>query len=169
MAEVMALLNSRPLTHISVDPADLEPLTPNHFLLGRPQQDLPPSPFSSPQIPTRRQWSTNQAIVNQFWRRWMTEYVPSLIERRKWLSDRRNLIPDDIVLVVDSNTPRGSWPMGRIVKTLPGDDEIVHIVEVKTKDGHYIRPVSKLCLLLAAENSGPDPGSTTPSPEEDQE
>ena len=96
----------------------------------------------------------------------MTEYVPSLIERRKWLSDRCNLIPDDIVLVVDSNTPRGLWPMGCIVKTLPGDDDIVRVIEVNTKDGH---PVSKLCLLLAAENSAPDPGSAPPNPEEDKE
>ena len=28
-----ALLNSRPLTHVSVDPNSLEALTPNHFLL----------------------------------------------------------------------------------------------------------------------------------------
>ena len=28
-----SLLNGRPLTHVSVDPRDPEPLTPNHFLL----------------------------------------------------------------------------------------------------------------------------------------
>jgi hypothetical protein len=35
LAEVMAILNARPLTHLSVDPEDENPLTPNHFLLGR--------------------------------------------------------------------------------------------------------------------------------------
>ena len=43
VTEVEALLNGRPLTHVSTDPADYQPLTPNHFLIGRasPQLHLP--------------------------------------------------------------------------------------------------------------------------------
>ena len=33
-AEVKSILNSRPLTHMSDDPNDPRPLTPNHLLLG---------------------------------------------------------------------------------------------------------------------------------------
>ncbi len=75
IAEVSALLNARPLNHVSVDPADLEPLTPNHFLLGRPQPDLPPAPFVElTNKPTKKQWRHAQALTDQFWRRWMEEY-----------------------------------------------------------------------------------------------
>ena len=35
VVDVEALLNSRPLTHVSVSPDEPEPLTPNHFLFGR--------------------------------------------------------------------------------------------------------------------------------------
>ena len=37
VAEVASLINSRPLTHLSVDPDDPDPLTPNHFLCGGPR------------------------------------------------------------------------------------------------------------------------------------
>ncbi|XP_059350125.1 uncharacterized protein LOC130704359 [Daphnia carinata] len=41
IAEVEALLNARPLTHLSMDPEDPDPLTPNHFLYGGALPYLP--------------------------------------------------------------------------------------------------------------------------------
>ena len=35
----------------------------------------------------------------------------------------------------------------RIVQVLPGKDDVVRMVEVRTKDGVYVRPVSKLAKL----------------------
>ena len=40
-AEVVTILNSRPLTLVSDDPSDYEPLTPSHFLLQRQTFALP--------------------------------------------------------------------------------------------------------------------------------
>jgi len=42
MVGVESLLNGRPLKHVSVDPTDPIALTPNHFLLGRANANLPP-------------------------------------------------------------------------------------------------------------------------------
>ena len=43
--EVEAIMNNRPLLHVSSDITDMEPLTPNHLLLGRPQAIVPTGIF----------------------------------------------------------------------------------------------------------------------------
>ena len=147
MTEVEALLNARPLTHVPVDPSEPEVLTPNHFLLGRASANLAPVFVVNGDICLRKQWRTAQVLVNQFWRRWIKEYAPYLTERRKWGTERRNLEENDVVLVVDQNSPRGIWPLARVVRALPGPDGRVRTALVKTRTGEYVRPVAKLCLL----------------------
>ena len=66
--------------------------------------------------------------------------------------ERRNLKPGDIVLVVDSNSPRGHWPLGRILEVLPGADGIVRVAKVYVGKKVSIRPVNKLCVLLEKES-----------------
>ena len=150
LKEVAALLNSRPLTHLSVDPEDPEPLTPNHFLFNRAQPYMAPGVFSDPsEILSRRRWRRTQVLIDQIWRRWMKEYLPTLIERKKWLYPTKPLTVGDIVLLADPNTPRGVWPLGRIISAYPGSDGIIRVATVKTKTGTYLRPVAKMCLLEA--------------------
>ena len=147
IVEVESLLNSRPLTHISVDPSDPEPLTPNHFLLLRASPNFPQDVIQDYEITSRRRWRAAQVMVNHFWQRWLKEYLPSIIERRKWLQSRANLKEGDIVLIADPNTPRGQWPVGHIIRTIISQDKVVRAAVVKTKYGVYERPVVKLCLL----------------------
>ena len=56
LAEVEAVMNGRPLCAVSDDPADLEPLTPNHLLLQRKLVGLPAGIFTKEDRLGRRQW-----------------------------------------------------------------------------------------------------------------
>jgi hypothetical protein len=55
----------------------------------------------------------------------------------------------DLVLIVDSNSPRNIWPRGRVVSTTPGRDGRVRIAEISTKGGVLNRPANKLILLMS--------------------
>ena len=130
-----SLVNSRPLTEVSSDADDLEALTPNHFLIGRATPNLP------------KRWRQAQVITTHIWKRWLHEYLPGLTARKKWFQAVPYLKAGDLVLIVDYGTPRGFWPLGRIVTVFPGSENVVRSAEVKTKFGLLRRPVAKLALL----------------------
>ena len=89
MTEVQGILNSRPLTPVSSDPRDVEPLTPNHLLLLRANPNLPPGILSKEHLYSRRRWRQVQYMSDVFWKRWLREYLPTLQE--SWLKCRRCL------------------------------------------------------------------------------
>uniref|UniRef100_A0A5S6QXU1 Integrase catalytic domain-containing protein n=1 Tax=Trichuris muris TaxID=70415 RepID=A0A5S6QXU1_TRIMR len=158
MVEIESLMNSRPLTHIPIDPREPEPLTPNHFLLGRSHPHIQSDLISETEITSKRKWRAAQAIVERFWNRWQREYVPYLLERRRWVLPTRNLWVDDIVLVIDPQNPLGHWVLGRVTECKPGQDGTVR---VKTNRGTYVRPVTKLCLMETTESDVSEDRSET--------
>ena len=121
-----SLLNNRPLTQSSTSPDDARPLTPNHFLLGTSTVDIAPDPEIG-DWHYKKKWIECQEVMNNFWRRFITEYRPMLHKRQKWHSVGRNLKPDDVVLVLDKSE-RG-WIYGKVTEVFPGKDG--HVRKVK--------------------------------------
>lgn len=147
LCEIEAILNDRPITKLSDDPNDLEALTPNHLLKMKGKPVLPPGLFDKSELYSKRRWKQVQYICDLFWRRWTSEYLPLLQERQKWNREIRSFAPGDIVVIVDSTAPRGSWLMGRVLEVFPDKDGLVRSVRVQTKTNILERPVTKLCLL----------------------
>jgi hypothetical protein len=148
-AEVKSLINGRPVGYPSNDPNDLQPLTPNHFLIGRASNSVPHGSFERSDILSRR-FEFIQSIVQQFWQRLIREYLPMLQKRGKWRLKERQMKVGDLVLMVDYETPRGKWKLGRVEEVYPGKDGVVRNVLLKTQHGQYKRSVQKLCVLLEA-------------------
>ena len=147
--EVEFQVNSRPLTYVSGHGGDPESITPNHFLLGVVPNGcvLPPGVFGENDKMSRRRWRQCQALASHVWRRWLKEYLPTLIARKKWDKDTRNLAVNDVVLLAADDSPRGYWPLGVVQQVYKSEDGVVRSAMVRTATGTYKRPCTKLCLL----------------------
>lgn len=147
LCEAEAILNDRPISTVTQDPNDLEPLTPNHLLLLKGKPIMPPGLFQQDDLYARRRWRQVQYLANLFWKRWLREYLPLMQERQKWTKKRRSLTSGDVVLVADDTAPRNSWQLGKVIETLPDSRGLVRRVRLRTKTNVIERPITKLCLL----------------------
>jgi len=91
-------------------------------------------------------------MANLFWSRWIREYLPLLHTKSKWNRTKRNFSINDIVLVVDSSLPHGSWLLGHIIETFPDANNLIRSARLRTKHSVLLRPVSKLCLIMSEDN-----------------
>ena len=151
LVETEAILNSGPLTIVADLPENEIPLTPNHFLINKPFNSLPPEMFDSQEPASFKSWKNVQQLVNHFWKRLVKEYLPTLLKSTKWSdSDQTPLRANDFVWILKDMTPRGIWPLGRVLEVVyPGRDGQHRVVKVKTAYGTYVRPVSALARVLA--------------------
>ena len=87
LAEIEAVLKSRPLSYISSEDLD-EPVTPSHLIVGRRLLSLPDNldylcdpgdeefTLDKNQVTSRVRHLNN--LLNHFWKRWRTEYLSCL-------------------------------------------------------------------------------------------
>ncbi|XP_055523135.1 uncharacterized protein LOC129717295 [Wyeomyia smithii] len=147
LAQIEALMNSRPLLPMSDDPNDLAALTPAHFLIGSSMLALPDPDHQH--IPVNRldHFQKLQLHVQKFWSHWRTEYLQEL-QRDTTMNPRNHtLLPGRLVVVVDELQPPIRWPLARIVTTSPGPDGLTRVVSLRTARGIITRPITKICLL----------------------
>ncbi|XP_074653605.1 uncharacterized protein LOC141907761 [Tubulanus polymorphus] len=146
-----ALINSRPLTYQSANPDDDVPLTPNHFLFGQMGGEFAPDTVDETDFSPRRRWRRVQELMKHFWQRWMREWLPQLNSRKKWTDTKRDFKVGDVVLVISSDTPRGKWPLGRVLEIFPGKDGHVRVVKLQVGKTTLVRPIAKLCPIETTE------------------
>ena len=145
VTEAECLVNSRPLTHVRSDNKDDDPLTPNHFLLGRPFANVPTLLFQeSTSLKSTSRTQVKQRL-QQIWKRLLQECVPTLTQRRKWTSKEAALEVSDVFWLFEERTPRGIWPLGRVIRIFTGPHKTARSCELKTAFG-LDQPLScKMC------------------------
>ncbi|XP_053687053.1 uncharacterized protein LOC128736588 [Sabethes cyaneus] len=154
LTQVECCLNSRPLTQLSVDPDDLRPLTPGHFLVGSALQSIPSADYTDTAYGRLKTWEAVQKRLQDFWRRWKTEYLNQLQGRVKWWKPPVGIRQGSLAVIRDDNLPPTKWRMARIISTHPGSDGVVRVVTLQTANGTVDRPVDKICILPVATDDG---------------
>ena len=132
VAATEAVLNSRPFTSANSLPIDgVVIITPGYFLIGRPLQDPPPKKELADRPSLLRRWKLINHFTQDLWSRWCKTYLQNLQARHKWVRSTPCLQVGDMVLLKDSSFQTQQWPMAKVVRTLPGDDGLVRVVELR--------------------------------------
>ena len=148
LAQVEACMNSRPLGPLPSQDDALEPLTPGYFLIGKPLESLTDPSTSFRPLSLLRRWHLCQNLAHHFWTRWSKEYLVSLNRLTKWQFPSRNIGVGDVVVLREDGLIPLKWQLAQVMEVHIGRDGIVRVATVKTPNGTYKRPVTKLVLLL---------------------
>ena len=153
VTEIEAVMNDRPLTHVSSSIDDLEPLTPSHLLYGRnitpmsyhyhyTADDITGIQSDQTTLTNRARTVTN--IISQFWKRWRSEYLTGLREYHRATGSNEGRIRVGDVVQIHDEGPRIRWNLAVVEELITGRDGSVRAAKVKTKHGLSTRPIVKL-------------------------
>ncbi|UYV83459.1 hypothetical protein LAZ67_23001100 [Cordylochernes scorpioides] len=149
ICEVESAMNSIPLTAISEE-SGLVPITPAKFMCDNAsclfvhEADIVDSKF------LKESHGKVQKLCEKIRQRFRKEYLGFL--RQNTRNKTKSVKEGDAVLMEVDNKKRTEWPNGVIEKTYPGKDGIVRVDMIKTKRGHFLRPVQRLFFLQSSEN-----------------
>ncbi|XP_055714287.1 uncharacterized protein LOC129808533 [Phlebotomus papatasi] len=111
LAQIEAVLNSRPLVTLTEDSQDPVALTPGHFLIGVPPIQLPDPMVTDLTLSRLDHWQYIQRVQQHF---------------------AQNLKIGDVVLFLDDGAAATYWPLGVIEDEHPGRDDVVRVATVQT-------------------------------------
>ena len=118
LTEIEHILNNRPITDLPSSSDEFAALTPGMILTGSVDDSFPPGVFVRADG-YKRSWKRSQFLADEFWRRWLKEYLPLLQPRSKWFGTFENLKCGDLVLMKNDQCSRGCWPKAVVVDVLP--------------------------------------------------
>lgn len=147
LVQIEGILNSRPITPLSSDPDDFLPLTPGHFLVGRPLTAPAYEDITDRKTSLLSRYHRVEQLRQHFWSRWSKEYVSELQQRTKWKTNSDDIKLDSLVVIKEDNMPPLKWRLGRIVRVYTGKDGISRVADIRTAAGVTKRAFSKICPL----------------------
>ncbi|XP_044594852.1 uncharacterized protein LOC123272217 [Cotesia glomerata] len=147
LAQIEAILNSRPLTPLNEDPADLAVLTPGHFLIGQSLTAIPEPSLTDLQPARLSHWEQVQQMVQHFWKRYYQDCIHRYQAISKWHHRRNQIKVGSVVLITTEDLPPTKWPLAKVIAVHPGEDGQIRVVTVKTVNTELVRPITKLCVL----------------------
>lgn len=166
MAQIEAIINTRPLAKSASSDLAKIPLRPVDFLQGNLEYGLPiteigssgDSSYEPELIQTARQalqaLEHSERIANRFWEEWNSEYLTKLRDmQRVDLAQPRHIslrkpVLGEIVLIEREFMPRGSWSYGKITELIKSNDGEIRSVKMTLPNRTVLhRPLNKIYPL----------------------
>ena len=141
--EVIAdVMNDRPLTYISEDLNELEPLTPNSFLKPFGNMKYPEGDLSESDR-MRVRYRYMQTLWKELGLRFQREYLALLVSKSR-KKPNRPIRVGEIVVVGTELKKRWEWPLGKVLEVFEGQDGVGRVAKLKVGETELVRPVQKL-------------------------
>ena len=102
-------------------------------------------------VKSHSSWKLTRHLSQEIWCMWKSTYLKSLNAHSMWKTSRPNLRVGDVVVVKDETLRQRSWPLALIVRTYPGKDNLVRVVDIRCHDKIFRRPIHKLEKLFSTE------------------
>lgn len=153
IVEIELTMNSRPLTYISDDLYNYEPLTPSHLLVGYSLNALPipeelldqDTTFQDP-IKVNKRYKYILSLISKFKDRFEKDYLVNL--RQSWNSTGNfNIRVGDVVQILGNGPLRLKCKLGIVKKLFTSPDGHVRSVTLKTSGGETSRSIVHLVPL----------------------
>ncbi|XP_063980945.1 uncharacterized protein LOC135164483 [Diachasmimorpha longicaudata] len=141
--QIEAQLNSRPLCALSDDPDDCRALTPGHFIIGEPINAVPEPSLINHKMEGLTRWKMIARIAQQFWDRWSRECMHHYQTIYKWKRSTDDIKVGTLVLIIDERYPPTKWPLGRVSRVHPSDDNLTRVVDITIGAGAPRRKTNK--------------------------
>ena len=145
LARISCSVNSRPLGLQNLSNTDqqeelLLPITPNHMLLGRSSPESPPLNYSHDDRFCRRLAFVAE-VEAEWWRRWISTVLPTMLPAKKWKHEKENLMKGDVVMLTYEGNVKDDYVLAKVIDEYPDAKGLVRRVKVRFRKKNAKEPL----------------------------
>ena len=155
LARITHSINARPLSIAAVSSTSQQedvmmPITANQLLLGRSMVKVPNIEYDEGNKLCQRLAYVGQ-VHETWWRKWISEVLPTLVPCKRWKQKARNLRSGDVVMLTYQGNFLNDYRLALVLNVFPDSDSLVRTVEIgyrrrdrrESPEAYWKKPLTK--------------------------